>query len=78
MKILVNFVQRPEYLDFVIPELKSLFEMHNIKYEIDPEFLYNIKTNPVVYFNFEKNYSKEFQIISSRSVLTKNFVKVIN
>ena len=43
MKLLINFVQKPEFLDFVIPELISLFEMQKINYEIDPDFDYYIK-----------------------------------
>jgi len=43
MKLLINFVQKPEFLDFVIPELISLFEMQKINYEIDTDFDYYIK-----------------------------------
>jgi len=76
MKLLINFVQKTEYIDFVIPELQSLFEMRKIKYELDTEFLYNININPVVYVTFDKNYTEDLKYICSRSVLTKNFIKV--
>jgi len=76
MKLLINFVQKPEFLDFVIPELISLFEMQKINYEIDTDFDYYIKKSPVVYITFDKNYIEEIKLISSRVVLTKNFIKV--
>jgi len=35
-----------------------------------------MEKNPVVYITFDKNYIEEIKLISSRVVLTKNFIKV--
>ena len=92
MRILAQFKQIPEYINFCIAELKSLFTIHGVApweiFEMENEQIELIKEKPYMLtrelfptfpFVYLKPHSEEIlKSIISRSLLTKSFVKIIS
>lgn len=92
-RILAYFNQPPEYINFCIAEIKSLFALHNIPpsdvFDIkSPELLELVKQKPYKLtrdqfpsfpFIYIKDHSDELlKTIISRSILIKSFVRVFS
>lgn len=93
MRLLVQFKQVPEFINFCVAELKSLFTLHNIPpweiFDIESqEQIDLIKEKPYMLtreilpsfpFVYLKNHSEEvLKSVISRSVLVKSFMHVIS
>lgn len=78
---LVHFLKKWKYLDFCLPELEALADMHGVPpnalyHEKNPRECLDIKKSPMVYVHLpSESVARE---ISSRSVLIKEIINVLS
>ena len=74
MKYIASFIRREFYFDYCLPELKAICEM--LKLSLNYKFSYDLRKEPFIEVEIPDIENNAHKIVS-RTVLTKNILKVI-